>query len=226
MLKAVVFDFNGTLFFDTEKHEAAWQKYAEGIVGRPLTADENTAIMGRSNEMILKFLLKRMPTEEETRIMGGEKEAMYRSLCLKDPSGMSLAHGAAELLDTLTARNIPISIATSSPLENIEFYFDKLGIGRWFDMTGIVYDDGSLRGKPEPDIYLAAAERLGLDPSEILVFEDSLSGIASARAAGIGKIAAVTSSNSAKTLAAQDGVSLVFDDYAELPDTESLLCEI
>lgn len=226
MLKAVVFDFNGTLFFDTEKHEAAWQKYAEKILGRPLTADENASIMGRSNEMILKFLLKRMPTEEETQSMGSEKEAMYRDLCLKDPNSLSLAHGAAELLDSLTERNIPISIATSSPLENIEFYFDKLGIGKWFGMDNIVYDDGSLRGKPEPDIYLAAAARLKLDPSELLVFEDSLSGIASARAAGIGKIAAVTSSNSAETLAARDGVSLVFGDYSELSDIDSLFCEI
>lgn len=226
MLKAVVFDFNGTLFFDTEKHEAAWQKYAEVILGRPLTADENASIMGRSNEMILKFLLGRMPTKEETQSMGNEKEAMYRDLCLKDPNSLFLAHGAAELLDALTERNIPISIASSSTLENIEFYFDKLGIGRWFDMENIVYDDGSFRGKPEPDIYLAAAERLSLEPSKILVFEDSLSGIASARAAEIGKIAAVTSSNSAETLAAQDGVSLVFGDYAELPDIDSLLCEI
>lgn len=223
MLKAVVFDFNGTLFFDTEKHEEAWQKYAEGIIGRPLTADDNAAIMGRSNEMILKYLLGRMPKAEETRTMGNAKEALYRELCLKDPKCMTLAHGAADFLDALAARNIPTAIATSSPIDNIEFYFDKLGIGRWFDMSDVVYDDGTVRGKPEPDIYLAAAAKLHLDPSEILVFEDSLSGIASARSAGVKSIAAVTSSNSAETLAAQDGVSLVFDDYANLPDIDILL---
>ena len=59
MYEAVIFDFNGTLFFDTEKHIEAWKSYAEQIIGRPLKDEENAAIMGRSNQYILKYLLKR-----------------------------------------------------------------------------------------------------------------------------------------------------------------------
>lgn len=222
MYGAVIFDFNGTLFFDTEKHITAWEKYAEKIVGRPLTADENAAIMGRSNQFILKFLLGRMPTDDELSLMGEEKEAVYREMCLNDEKSFHLAKGAEELLDNLKDSNIPYMIATSSPLSNIEFYMEKMGIDRWFDSDKIVYDNGKLKGKPEPDIYLAAIEKLGISAKEAVVFEDSLSGIKAAKAAGIGKIIGVASYLSTEKLADTDGVDEVITDYTEV-DIESLL---
>lgn len=225
MKNAVIFDFNGTLFFDTEKHIEAWRDYAEQIVGRPLTDEENAAIMGRSNQYILKYLLGRMPTGEETEKMGEEKESVYRRLCTEDPRMFHLAHGAAEFLDRLKAAEIPTAIATSSPLSNIEFYFDKMGVGRWFDMDCVIYDDGTIKGKPEPDIYIAALERLGISPDSAVVFEDSLSGIQAARRAGITEITAVASSNSKKTLAAQDGVTAVIGDYTEI-DADRFISEL
>ena len=174
MYEAVIFDFNGTLFFDTEKHIEAWKSYAEQIIGRPLKDEENAAIMGRSNQYILKFL------------------------------------------DNLKAANISVSIATSSPLSNIDFYFDKMSIGKWFDTKSVTYDNGTIKGKPEPDIYIAAMQKLDIPPEKAVVFEDSISGIQAAHRAGAGKIIAVASSNSREVLMSQDGVSDVIGDYTEI----------
>ena len=216
MYEAVIFDFNGTLFFDTEKHIEAWKSYAEQIIGRPLKDEENAAIMGRSNQYILKYLLKRMPTDAETEKMGEEKEAVYRRLCVDDPKTFHLAPGAADFLDNLKAANISVSIATSSPLSNIDFYFDKMCIGKWFDTKSVKYDNGTIKGKPEPDIYIAAMQKLDIPPEKAVVFEDSLSGIQAAHRAGAGKIIAVASSNSREVLMSQDGVSDVIGDYTEI----------
>lgn len=223
MIKGIIFDFNGTLFFDTDKHEKAWGAYAEKLLNRPLTKDEFDNLMGRNNTLILKFLLGRMPSEDEERTMGGEKEEVYRNLCRSDGNGCKLAPGAEEFLNVLTERNIPIAIATSSNLENVEFYREMFHIEKWFSEDRIVYDDGSINGKPAPDIYLKAAERLGLKPAECAVYEDAVSGIAAARNAEVGMITAVASATSAEVLAKENEVSRVITDYKNEKDMLNLI---
>ena len=74
---------------------------------------------------------------------------------------------------------------------NVEFYIREFKLEKWFDIDKIVYSDGSIAGKPAPDIFLIAAEKINLPPKECLVIEDALAGIKSAQAAGIGKIYAI-----------------------------------
>lgn len=212
MIKGVIFDFNGTLFFDTEKHEKAWGRYAEQILGRQLTKEENNSIMGRNNKLILKFLLGRLPSEEEERRMGGEKEEMYRQMC-REEGNCRLAPGAEAFLDELKAKNVPMAIATSSDLGNVNFYYETFHIEKWFDRERVIYDDGTINGKPSPDIYLKAAKSLNLKPSECAVYEDASSGIAAARNAEAGKIIAVASANLPEILGKEEGVDRVICDY-------------
>lgn len=222
MIKGIIFDFNGTLFFDTEKHEKAWGKYAEQILGRSLTKEENNSIMGRNNRLILEFLLGRTPSAEEERTMGGEKEEMYRKMCREESGGCRLADGAEDFLDRLAENNIPIAIATSSDVGNVNFYFEMFGIDRWFSRERVIFDDGTIDGKPAPDIYLKAAGRLNLSPKECAVYEDAVSGIAAARNAKIGKIIAVASANKPEILAAEKGVDRVITDYTREWDKVSI----
>ncbi|MFN2104070.1 MAG: HAD family hydrolase, partial [Candidatus Promineifilaceae bacterium] len=95
------------------------------------------------------------------------------------------------LLDFLVEREIPHTIATASGKGNVDFFVEHLDLGRWFDATKIVYDDGTMAGKPAPDFYLAAAQRLGLPPERCIVIEDSISGLRAAQAAGIGRVIAL-----------------------------------
>ena len=106
-----------------------------------------------------------------------------------------------------------MAIATSSDLGNVNFYFEMFHIERWFSRDRVVYDDGTMNGKPAPDIYLRAADRLKLKPEECAVYEDAVSGIKAARNAGIGEIVAVASANTPEILGAQEGVTRVITDY-------------
>ncbi len=223
MIKGVIFDFNGTLFFDTEKHILAWRDYSKEILGRPLTKTEFDGIMGQTNELIIKFLLGRTPTEEEVAELGGKKEELYREACFADPENLHLENGVAELFDKLCQKGIKLAIATSSPPDNVDFYFEQFGIDRWFDRTTVVYDDGTINSKPAPDIYLKAANSIGVDPSECIVFEDAVSGIRAARNAGVKKIIAVASSTPAEILGAEENVFRVISDYTEITDIDEIL---
>lgn len=88
----------------------------------------------------------------------------------------------------------------------------------------MVYDDGTLPGKPAPDVYLRACARLGVAPQDAIIFEDAFAGIASAHAAGAGAIVAITATNPASALANLPGVKAVIDDYRDLDAVLSRLC--
>lgn len=216
-IKSAIFDFNGTLFFDTDKHNKAWRMYGEMLLKRPVSDYElQNYILGRNNKLILTYLLGRTPTEEETKTLGGEKEAFYRQLCLADPEHFHLAPGAENFLNKLKERGIPCTIATSSDLENINFYFESFNLSRWFKKELCVYENGSFNSKPAPDIYQKAAEKLKMPPNDCTVFEDAVSGINSAYSAGIGQIFAVASSASPDILSKIKGVTSVIKDYNDI----------
>ncbi|MBF5066567.1 HAD family hydrolase, partial [Salmonella enterica subsp. enterica serovar Istanbul] len=84
--------------------------------------------------------------------------------------------------------------------ENVAFYFDIFDLARWFDWDKIVYDDGSFPGKPQPDIFLKAADKLSLAPADCLVIEDAYSGLLAAKRAGIGTIIAIDPFGKNKTV--------------------------
>lgn len=216
-MKAALFDFNGTLFYDTDKHKEAWKSYGGILMGREVTEEEfQTYMLGRNNELILTFLLQRSPTPSETYEMGNAKEACYRRLCKADPDTLHLAPGAEEYLDYLKQSGIPCNIATSSNRENLDFYFEAFRLERWFDKELCVCDNADIAGKPAPDIYLLAAEKIGVSAADCTIFEDAISGIRAAYNANACEIIAVASSASLELLAKQNGVSKVIRDYREL----------
>ncbi len=215
-LKGIIFDFNGTLFFDTEQHEQAWRQYVKELCGREITDDEfRYCIHGRTNADILRYFLHNGLTEAEIKRHSEEKEDVYRNLCMKMAGRLQLADGAYELLNMLKAAGVRMAVATSSGRSNTQFYIKRFDLWRWFNQNTFIYSDGTIAGKPEPDIYLAAAEAIGLEPSECVVFEDMPSGIESAVAAGAGKIVAVASSLSREFLASVSGVDEVIADYCD-----------
>ena len=198
--KAVIFDFNGTMIFDDRLHESAWRQFFSLKTGRNITDDEfHTYVHGRTSEDILKYFIDRELTASEINRLEEEKELIYRQLCLESDS-FRLVDGLANFLDLLKEKNIPVTIATSSAYSNTRFFFDNLPLSAWFDFDRTVYSDGTLRGKPFPDLYLKAAEKLGVDIKDCTVFEDSASGIESAFRAGAGKIICVGCKISADTL--------------------------
>ena len=215
--KGIIFDFNGTLFFDSEKHLQAWREFSRRLRGTAFTDDEMRKYMfGRTNEDIIAYAIQKRPTPDMVEKLAAEKESLYRDMCRNDMENFVLAPGAVEFLDYLKQMNIPMTIATMSEKDNVDFYIAGFDLARWFDVTKIVYSDGSIPGKPAPDIYQIAAKKLGLQPKECVVVEDALSGIEAARAAKIGKIIAIASMEEKKIYEDIPCVSQIITDFNQI----------
>lgn len=214
--KGIIFDFNGTLYWDSEKHKETWREYSKKLRGTPFSDEEMLKYMfGRTNEQIIKYAIGKQPTPEMVEQLGQEKEALYRKMAIEDKETFHLAKGAENFLDFLKENNIPMTIATMSDKINVDFYIQHFHLEKWFDLNKIVYSDGIIPGKPAPDIYEIAAKNLNLKPEECIVIEDALSGIESARAAGIGKIIAICSAESPDLYKDIPCVSGIINDFDE-----------
>ncbi|CUH96537.1 hypothetical protein P22_2627 [Propionispora sp. 2/2-37] len=219
----IIFDFNGTLFFDTDKQTESWSVMAEKLRGCPVSDHEMaTFIMGRPNKVTIEYLLGRPVSDEEGDRLVQEKEIIYRELCRRDACHVRLAPGAVELLDYVTDHHIACTIATGSEISNVNFYFEMFQLEKWFSFDKVVYDDGLLPGKPHPEIYIKSAENLGLTPEQCIVFEDADAGIEAARRANIGKIIAIGPQQVHGRLRELAGVQLVISTFTEF-DREGLL---
>lgn len=216
-LKGVIFDFNGTLFFDTQFHEQAWREYAQKLCGRAITDEEfRDSVHGRTNAEILGYFIGSGLSADQVDFHSEAKERLYRKICLQNKDEFHIAEGAEQFMDALKMRGVLMAIATSSGRGNSEFYMESFNMGRWFDWNTFVYNDGSIRSKPHPDIYIRSAAAIGLSPAQCAVFEDMPSGIAAAHAAGAGRIIAVASSLSPQYLLSLDGVDMAISNYRDL----------
>ncbi len=215
-IKGILFDFNGTLFFDSPLHIRAFKEYFTAH-GKPEPSVETIVhnIFGRTNKKIYSDFFVEDPTDEQWQTFAEEKEGLYRSYCLSDPSLLQYAAGVEEMLDYLKANGIPFCLATGSGIDNLSFYFEHMGLGRWFDMSNIVYFDGSFAGKPAPDTYLRAAQRLGLDPCDCVVFEDGTSGMVAARRAEAGAVVCIYESCLPSPITADTPVDGVYHDFSD-----------
>lgn len=193
-MKGIIFDFNGTLFFDSHMHYEAWRIYSKKLRGYEFTDDEmREKMFGRTNADIIEYAIGKKPSSELVNKLAKEKESMYRQMCLNDRENFILSPGAEKFLNFLKENNIPRTIATMSEWDNVEFYIKEFKLEKWFDIDKIVYSNGKIPGKPAPDIYKIAAKNLNLNPEECIVVEDAISGIESAHAAKIGMIIAIAS---------------------------------
>ncbi len=216
-MNGVIFDFNGTLYWDSQLHYEAWEEYSKMLRGTAFTYEEmRDKMFGHTNEDIIEYAIGKKPSKEMVEKYAKEKEAVYRKRCLLDKENFKLAPGAIEFLDFLKENNIPRTIATMSEWDNVEFYIKEFNLAKWFDLDKIVYSNGKIPGKPAPDIFLIAAKKLGLNPKDCLVFEDAIAGINAAKSAGIGKIIAVDSMEPVEFYQSIDGLSAIIKNFNEV----------
>ncbi len=224
--KSVIFDFNGTLVFDTANHDRAWKIITSKYREKPFSDEElEKNIHGRTNKAIFEYITGRELNAAEVDKFSTEKELIYQKLCREDKN-FRLIRGAEDFLNYLRDNKIPRTIATASNRMNVDFYVEMLHLERWFDLDKIVYDDGTLEGKPSPDIYEKAAKNLQTKPEDCIVFEDAILGIESASRAGIGKIIAVVGDKS-KQLSGEEkfGVKERIENFSDF-ERNKLLFDI
>lgn len=213
-MRAVLFDFNGTLYDDTRLHVAAWRSFFYKRFGMDMTAEEiHRRCIGPSNVAIFReFFGDRFSMEEIARY-SAEKEAEYRLVARSNPDNLRLMEGVPEMFDRLTALGVPFALATASPLENVRFYLEDLGLKRWFSMDRIVYEEGKLASKPDPAFYIEAARRLGLTPQDCVIVEDSKTGIQAAVNAHAAKIVAIDRSTPRQWLESRPEIDAIIHDF-------------
>lgn len=212
--RGVIFDFNGTLFFDSDKHVLAWGKLAEEIRNSPVSYEElQTHFYGVPNNRAIEYLLQKPCDETELTMFSEKKEAYYRDLCREDTENFHLAKGACQIFEKLRQKHIPFTIASASIKANIDFFVESFGLSEWFEPNKIVYDDGRFANKVQ--MFLYAADVIGVPISECLIFEDSDSGIRDAYQAGCRNIIVIDSMGIAKKHEGKPGVIQIISDFME-----------
>jgi len=200
MIKGVIFDWDGVVVDSSHLHEKSWELLAEEE-GRELPEDHFIKGFGMKNERVIPEVLGWDVTTEKLKGLSLRKEALYRELI--DQEGLPLLPGVEEFISYLNEMTIPMVIGSSTHLLNITKVLDNLTLIHIF--TDIVCGDDVIHGKPAPDIFLKAAEKLGLPPEDCLVVEDALVGIEAAQRANM-TVAAVTTTCSRDQLGHADCV--------------------
>lgn len=174
-------------------HTKAWLEFARRK-GIPLNKEQYLAnYQGHSNKDIFPSLLRRKLSAEEFNSLVEEKEAIYREIY----TNVKPVNGLDRVLTKIKEKGLLVALATTAPRKNREYLLEKLGLKDKFEV--IVGDEDIKHGKPNPEIYLETAKRIGVNPQECLVFEDSIPGIKAAKAAGM-KVVALTTTHHRKDL--------------------------
>ncbi|OCN04900.1 haloacid dehalogenase [Erysipelotrichaceae bacterium MTC7] len=213
--KAVIFDFNGTLFFDNDKHIKAWGEISKRLRGTELQETELLEhINGVPNNKVIQYMLDGKATDEQMNQYSLLKEKIYRDFCKKDESTFHLVKGSSAYFDQLKKKNIPFTIASASIKPNIDFFVESFCLDDWIQPSDIVYDDGTYKNKIA--MFKNAADKLHTPIEDILVIEDSISGIKNAAEAGCKNIVVVDSAKQFDIYKKLPYVKKVIHDFTEL----------
>ena len=208
MIRAVLWDMDGVISDTGEIHFQAWQHVFTPL-GIEFTRDNFRHIFGMNNTTALSLIFD--PGTEMGKIhqIDLEKEAKFRELA---QGSLQLLPGVKTWLMYFKQAGIHQAIASSAPQQNIDVILEELKIRTYFDT---VVSGAQIPGKPNPDVFLAAAQAFGAPPSSCVVVEDSVAGIEAANRAGM-KCIAITTTSPAAIL---QGASLVLHSLEDLaPD--------
>lgn len=180
--KGVIFDLDGVICSTDELHYLAWKEIADRCQ-IPFDRELNDQLRGVSRMESLERILSRGRgnwTQEQKQQLAEEKNTRYREL-LGTLSEEDILPGVPETLQALRARGLALAIGSSS--KNAVAILERLGLSGWFDAVA----DGTQikRSKPDPEVFLLAAEKLGLPAADCLVVEDAQAGIQAAQAGGM-----------------------------------------
>lgn len=214
MFKGAIFDMDGVLVDNMMIHMEAFGELSRRY-GVEFDRAYVLSLAGMGNaELFGEVFPHEVIDTVGVDALAQEKEAIYREIYAPK---LVATPGLVDFLKKLKAANVKTAVGTSAPKINLDFVLDGLGIRCYFDE--IVTSDMVTNCKPDPEIYLVAAAKLGLKPAECLVFEDAVVGIQAAHAAGIKVVALSTSVDKAK-LEAQSGVALVISDFTHVEFSE------
>lgn len=206
--QAVIFDIDGTLIDNNSFHLQAWQQFFKKRQ-RTLTEEEyKTHFNGKTNTDVRNYVFEQPLSNGAKETYTNEKEDLYREIYKPHIKPIK---GLINLLQELKTDGIPIAIATSGIKVNIDYMFEHVDIKHFF--KEVIYSKHIQKGKPDPEIYFITAEKLHVTPENCLVFEDSVAGVQSAKAAGM-KVIAITTTHKHEELQLADKIIKDYDEIS------------
>ncbi|MDJ0556127.1 MAG: HAD family phosphatase [Microcoleaceae cyanobacterium MO_207.B10] len=206
MLKAILFDLDGTLANTDPLHYETWKDI---LNHHGVTIDHSSykvQISGRTNPVIIQDLLPHLsPTEAQKLAI--DKEARFREIALN----LKPLTGLWEFIEWIEQQKLQKAVVTNAPPENVKFMLDILQLADIFEL--VILAGEMTVGKPDPAPYKLCLEKLGISAAEAIAFEDSRSGIKSAVGAGIYTIG-VASTHEPESLL-EVGASIVINDFSD-----------
>jgi beta-phosphoglucomutase len=186
--KGVIFDMDGVIVDNHHYHFCAWVEFSKRYHFELNEEIYRDKFNGKTNKDLFKMVFGEDITENAIQKYAEEKEGLYHDLYREH---MKAHTGLLDFLEYLRAHQIRMALGTSAPTMNVDFILDHLKLRQYF--ATIV--DGSQvdKGKPDPQVYQLCVNKLGLEPKECVVFEDSLAGLESGERAGCTIIAVATS---------------------------------
>lgn len=178
MLTSVIFDMDGVIVDSHPAHLRTWRKFLLSL-GKSVTDSQLDFVrQGRKREEILEYFLGHL---EDRRIqeLCHEKDVLFRN----EAEGVKIVPGILDLLGELDGAGIPMGVASCGSRARVHDLLSRLGLGKYF--ATVVTGDEVAKGKPDPEVFHKAAGRMRVHPAESVVFEDSVSGVQGAKAAGM-----------------------------------------
>lgn len=204
---AALFDMDGVIVHTNPYHKKAFKIFLEKHHVCLTDEELKEHVYGRTNAEIFPYIFKDEYTGEKGEEWANEKESLFRELYKDDAKAVP---GLIDFLEELKNEGIKSAVGTSAPVENLDFIMEALDLRKYFD--AFLHSADVSEGKPNPEIYLKAADRLNVNPDSCVVFEDSIAGVKAGLNAGM-KVVAVATTHSAEEF---DGAHLVIGDFEDI----------
>ena len=187
--RAVLWDMDGVLVDSAEYHFLAWQEALRALEGHALTREQFQHTFGQRNDTVLRDIFGMGYADENIARVADRKEASYRQLVRE--RGIQPLPGVMRWLTYLRENGWQQAVASAAPRANVEAIVDALHIRNYF--AALTSAEDVTRGKPDPQVYVLAAQRVGATPSRSIVIEDAPAGTEGARRAGMACIGVLSS---------------------------------
>lgn len=190
-LQAILWDMDGVLVDTYEGHYLSWKQSLDEV-GQPYEEDTFRRTFGMNNRLIMATVFGRELDEAFIQKVSERKEEIFR----RDIKGIvKVLPGVLDWLASFKQMGLKQAVASSAPQANIDALLDELGIRDYFQAEAA---GSTLKGKPDPAVFLLAAEKLGVDPVNCLVIEDSIAGVEAAKRAGCQCLAVLTTNQASE----------------------------